>query len=94
MKVLLKYFRLYFGISLVLVMLGVIVIGMSAVADFHEYAAYPIFEQQPYFLVILQFIAQTMSSLKAMFGSLTACLIGLFIAVHFRRLYGKLREMI
>ena len=88
MKFLLKYFRLYFEISLVLVMLGVIVIGMSAVADFHEYTAYPIFEQQPYFLVILQVIAQTM------FGSLTACLIGLFIAVHFRRLYGKLREMI
>ena len=73
MQFLLKYFRLYFKISLVLVMLGVIVIGMSAVADFHEYTAYPIFEQQPYFLVILQFIAQTMSSLKAMFGSLTAC---------------------
>ena len=31
---------------------------------------------------------------KTMFGSLTICLIGLFIAVHFRRLYGKLREMV
>lgn len=94
MKFLLKYFKLYFGISLVFVMLGVIVIVMSAVADFHEYTAYPIFKQQPYFLVILQFIAQTTSSLKTMFGSLTICLIGLFIAVHFRRLYGKLREMV
>ena len=84
MNRLLKYLRLYFGISLILSILGCI----------DGYTAYPIFEQKPYFFVVLQFIAQMISSIKVLFGALIVSLIGFFIVLHFRRLYGMLRRMV
>ena len=94
MNRLLKYLRLYFGISLILLMFGCISIVMSIPMSFDGYTAYPIFEQKPYFFVVLQFIAQMISSIKVIFGALIVSLIGFFIVLHFRRLYGMLRRMI
>ena len=94
MNRLLKYLRLYFGISLILSMFGCIIIVISISMSFDGYTAYPIFEQKPYFFVVLQFIAQMISSIKVVFGTVTVSLIGFFIAIHFRRLYGTLREMV
>ena len=94
MNRLLKYLRLYFGISLILSILGCIVIVLAVAVSFDGYTAYSIFEQKPYFFVVLQFIAQMISSSKVIFGALIVSLIGFFIVLHFRRLYGMLRRII
>ena len=94
MNRLLKYLRLYFGISLILSMFGCIIIVISISMSFDGYTAYSIFEQKPYFFGVLQFIAQMLSSIKVIFGALTVSLIGFFIVLHFRRLYGMLRRII
>ena len=94
MNRLLKYLRLYFGMSLILSILGCSGIVVSVAVSFDGYTAYPIFEQKPYFFVVLQFIAQMISSIKVLFGALIVSLIGFFIVLHFRRLYGMLRRMV
>ena len=67
---------------------------VSVAVSFDGYTAYPIFEQKPHFFVVLQFIAQMISSIKVLFGALIVSLIGFFIVLHFRRLYGMLRRMV
>ena len=94
MNRLLKYLKLYFGISFILLILGCIIIVISISMSFDGYTAYSIFEQKPYFFVVLQFIAQMISSIKVIFGALIVSLIGFFIVLHFRRLYGMLRRMV